>query len=248
MPNIQVSVINASTVVTDAECASLTAALQRQVSDDFAPVWGIDAAVGFVASGGKPQPNTWWLSILDTTDQAGVVGHHDLTPGGLPLGKVFAATDKHFGLQWTVTASHELLEMLADPDVSRAVVVHTTSGDAKLYAYEVCDPCQDDSLGYEIDGIIVGDFVYPSYFQMFHGPDGTQFDHRNQLKAPVPAVLSGGYLSVREMNAAGSWRPVNAATVPGGVHRTGLAERPSHRRNLRARPRAQWCRSTAFAE
>jgi len=42
-------------------------------------------------------------------------GHHDLTPDGLPVGKSFAGTDKHFGHSWTVTASHELLEMLADP-------------------------------------------------------------------------------------------------------------------------------------
>ena len=247
MPNIRVSVINASTVVTNAECAELTTALQRQVSEDFAPAWGIDAALSFVASDQRPEADTWWLSILDTTDHAGVVGHHDLTHEGLPIGKVFAATDRHFGLHWTVTASHELLEMLVDPDVSRAVLVHPTPGDAKLYAYEVCDPCQDDSQGYEIEGVIVGDFVYPSYFEVFRKPNSSQFDHRKQLTAPVPAVLPGGYLSVRDMTAPGIWQPVNAAAVPGSAHRAGLADRPSPRRNLRALPHSHWCRSTAFA-
>jgi hypothetical protein len=42
------------------------------------------------------------------------VGYHDLTNEGLPLGKVFAGSDMVNGYNWTVTASHELLEMLID--------------------------------------------------------------------------------------------------------------------------------------
>jgi len=49
--------------------------------------------------------------ILDDSDQAGALGYHDLTSDGLPIGKVFAASDLKAGTSWTVTASHELLEM-----------------------------------------------------------------------------------------------------------------------------------------
>jgi hypothetical protein len=117
MANIQVSVINASTVLTDSDVQAVVPALQTQVHRDFAPAWGVDADLTFVGSGATPPSGTWWLSILDNSDQAGALGYHDLTPDGLPLGKVFAGSDLQLGFKWTVTASHELLEMLGDPDI-----------------------------------------------------------------------------------------------------------------------------------
>lgn len=43
MANIQVAVINASTILTDQQVQAVAPALQTQVHRDFAPVWGIDA-------------------------------------------------------------------------------------------------------------------------------------------------------------------------------------------------------------
>jgi hypothetical protein len=245
MPPIVISVINASSVVSDDECRAVVAALQIQVSRDFAPVWGIDAALAFVPTGEKPALGTWWLSILDSTDRAGVLGHHDLTPDGLPVGKSFAGTDKHYGHSWTVTASHELLEMLADPDVNLTVFVHPTQGQSVLYAYEVCDACQDDSFGYEIDGVLVCDFVYPAWFQAFREPGSTQFDHLGKLQKPVPEVLGGGYINAFDVNGSAGWHPLAAASIDPGS-RTAIRGRTSSRRQRRALPRSHWARSTAF--
>ncbi len=246
MPDIVVSVINASSVVTDDECRTLVAALQKQVSRDFAPVWGVDADLVFVPTGATPAPGTWWLSILDNTDRAGVLGHHDLTPDGLPVGKSFAGTDKHFGHSWTVTASHELLEMLADPDINLTVFVHPTQDESKLYAYEVCDPCQDDSLAYDIDGITVCDFVYPAYFQSFRPSGSTRFDHLGKLQKPVPSVLDGGYISAFDVNNPAGWHPVTAATFDPADNSRLVPGRTSNRRERRRLPRSQWVHSTAF--
>lgn len=247
MPTANVAVINASTVVTDDEVRLLTAALQKQVSNDFAPAWGIDARLTFVPKGQTPPPGTWWLSILDDTDRALVLGHHELTPDGLPIGKVFAHTDKRFGLKWTVTASHELLEMLADPDVNLTVFVHPEPGAGTLYAYEVCDPCEDDVFAYEIDGIPVCDFVYPAYFEIARPPGSTRFDHLDKLPGPLPAVLKGGYITSYDVHGTANWQPVKAATVPHApTDRTHLPERVSHRQALRRAPRSNLRRSTAF--
>src|ERR1700682_2686327 len=90
---IQMSVINQSTVVTDDQVIPVVGALQKQVTNDFRPIWGIDAELQFVPSGAQPPPGTWWLSILDDSDQANALGYHDLTTDGLPIGKVFAGTD-----------------------------------------------------------------------------------------------------------------------------------------------------------
>jgi hypothetical protein len=247
MAAIEVSIINASDAVSDAECRALTDALQIQVARDFAPVWHIDAKLTFVPKAQKPPGGTWWLSILDNTDRAGVLGHHDLTPDGLPIGKSFAGTDKHYGYEWTVTASHELLEMLVNPDVNLTVFVHPEHGDSKLYAYEVCDPCEDDAHAYVIDGIKVCDFVYPAYFQTFRSAGSAKFDHQGKLTAPLPAVLPGGYISSYDVNGATGWQHLAAATAPSAKPaRATVPERVASRRERRQRPRACWRCSTAF--
>src|SRR5271157_173678 len=99
-----ISVINQSSVVADADVKRAVAALQKQVSEHFAPAWGVDAMLTFIPSGAAPPPGTWWMVVLDSSDQAGALGYHDLTTDGLPLGKVFAGTDMQYGTQWTVTA------------------------------------------------------------------------------------------------------------------------------------------------
>ena len=247
MAAIEISIINASDAVSDDQCRALTDALQIQVSRDFAPVWRIDPKLTFVQKGRQPASGTWWLSILDNTDRAGVLGHHDLTPDGLPMGKSFAGTDIRYGYEWTVTASHELLEMLVNPGVNLTVLVHTQNGDSKLYAYQVCDPCEDDADAYSIGQIKVCDFVYPAYFQTFRTAASTQFDHQGKLTAPVPAILPAGYISAYDLNGINGWQQLTAATGHTGKQpRASAPERVSSRRERRQRPKTQWVHSTAF--
>lgn len=247
MPDIAVSVINASTAVSDDQCRALTTALQTQVTRDFAPAWGIGAALTFVPKGQPPPAGTWWLSILDNTDRARVLGHHELTPDGLPAGKSFAETDIRYGVEWTVTASHELLEMLVNPDCNMTVLVHQQQGAAKLYHYEVCDPCEDDAHAYPIGDVKVCNFVYPAYFHPFRRDGNTKFDQQGKLPAPIPSILAGGYLSVFDMNDATGWQEVSAALAePGKLPRVEIDGRVSSRRERRRLPRSAWQCSTAF--
>ena len=82
------------------------------------PIWGVDADLVFVPLGEKPPKGDWWVVILDDSDEGGALGYHDVTDEGLPLGKVFAGTDILYGISWTVTASHEILEMLENIQTS----------------------------------------------------------------------------------------------------------------------------------
>src|SRR5262249_18356689 len=152
------------------DVSAAVAALQTQVHEHFAPVWGIDADLKFVPKGAKPEPKTWWLVILDDSDQAGSLGYHDLTVEGLPIGKVFAGSDIKCGTHWTVTVSHELLEMLADPEINLTVFVQQQPNSGVLYSYEVCDACEDDQYGYKIGETLVADFVFPAWFESFRSP------------------------------------------------------------------------------
>jgi hypothetical protein len=249
MATLNVSIINSSTVVTDDQLEPVVAALQVQVERDFGPAWGVDASLTFVPSGGSPDPATWWLTVLDNSDHAGVLGYHDRTSAGLPHGKVFAGTDLLRGHSWTVTASHELLEMLADPDVSLVTFVQTDAHTSRLYAYEVADPCEADQYGYDIDGTTVSDFVMPAWFESFWAAGATQFDQQGLITAPL-TVLAGGYASVFDLSAGAGWsqvfgKPAGAAEVD---YSYTMRAHLGSRRERRRTPRSQWLTSLPPAQ
>jgi hypothetical protein len=123
-----------------------------------------------------------------------------LTTEGLPIGKAFAAGDLKAGSSSTVTASHELLEMLGDPKVNLTVFVQNSNTAGTLYAYEVCDPCEDDSLGHHIDNILLSDFVYLTWFEGFRTESSTQFHAMNEMQNPLQ-LLSGGYIGTFNVNS-----------------------------------------------
>jgi hypothetical protein len=89
--------------------------------NDFRPAWGVDAELAFVATGDEPSAEPWWLTILDDSGQAGALGCHNPHPTDCRSEKIFAGTDLKCGSNWTVTAGHELLEMLADPNINLTV-------------------------------------------------------------------------------------------------------------------------------
>lgn len=201
----QIEVINQSTVLTYThEVEQVVAALQKQVDEDFAPEWyGASATLILLAPQDKPNPAAWQLVLLDDADQADALGYHELTADGLPLGKVFVKTTMADELNWTITASHELLEMLGDPDINLCAEFSTDNG-SRFYAYEVCDACEDDSFGYGIDDVMVSNFVLPEWFMQNVKRD--KYDFRGHIDASFK-LLTGGYIG-EYIN--GAWTQVDA--------------------------------------
>jgi hypothetical protein len=91
----------------------------------------------------------------------------------------------------SVTACHEICEMLIDP----AINMWADGPDGTLYAYEMCDACEEET--FEIDGITMSDFVYPAYFERFRAPNSVQFDYLKRISQPFE-ILQRGYSLVRE--------------------------------------------------
>jgi len=177
----------------------LIEAMQMFVDQYVAPVWGTPAKLiksrGFVKG-------TWAMVFLDNADQPGALAYHDLTPDGLPQAKVFVKTTLDNGDLVSVSASHELVEMLVDP----AINMMTTGPDPKvMYAYESADPVEQ--LSFNVNGIPMTDFVYPAYFEAFHKPGSVQFDRLKKVKKPFE-ILSGGYQIVFKN---GKWSQVFAS-------------------------------------
>src|SRR5882724_9988098 len=156
LTHMKVMVINASETLKDQDEESIKnveiQALQQQVNDHFAPAWGITAELKFikweqgqeytkVMSCPEYVQNSWWLVLLDSSNITNFRGYHSVTEEGMPIGFVFAQNDNKYGRKWTVSASHELLEMLVDPGLNLTVFKPMSDGKGLLYSYEICDPC-----------------------------------------------------------------------------------------------------------
>jgi hypothetical protein len=179
-----IACFNQATVPLGVDLDNLITAMQSYVDNFVAPVWGTPAklqkSTGFLKG-------AWAVVFLDDADQAGALAYHELTPDGLPISKVFVKTTLADNLLVSVSASHELVEMLVDP----AINMMTTGPDPKvIYAYESADPVED--LSFKVDGIEMSDFVLPSYFESFHQPGSVRFDHLDKVNHPFE-ILAGGY-------------------------------------------------------
>src|SRR5689334_18791295 len=123
---MRISIANISKKVSKSEFSATVHAVARQVHQDFAPLWGMDADIRGIAIAreSKPNPETAlsdvviYVGELDDDPQkvANAIGYHDLTNKGIPYGFVFTDIAAKIGEDWSTTLSHEVLELLADPD------------------------------------------------------------------------------------------------------------------------------------
>ena len=233
---IHVAALNRSTLVAADEARRVTDALRKQLHTDYAAGWEMGAEVGLDVVDEAPA-EAWQLVLLDDSDQADALGYHDLTKSGRPLGKVFVRSVQQSGGAWSVAASHELLEMMADPDINLAAEGFAP-GDPKrvaFYGYENCDPVQGDT--YAIDGVSVSDFVYPEFFEL-NPARGAMYDHLRLVTAPF-TLRPNGYMSYMEVPGSAHWQQIFGELCPAS-HRL---PRPGGRRYRRMKPRAAWRRS-----
>lgn len=200
-------VTNHSTVHTDAEVQGWLPAFQYAVSYQFAPSWGSSCRLLY---GTVVPARAWQIVVLDDSDMAGALGYHDETADGYPLGKVFAKTDQQYGYNPTVTFTHELFEMLADPDLSRAYQTTNTT----FHALEVGDPVEADNFAYENTahpGVKISDFILPSWFGQGFEKVGS-YDHCKFVTQPLQ-VLHGGYVSIFVSGQGWTTRNAQGETV-----------------------------------
>jgi hypothetical protein len=181
------------------DLTKVAAALQKQVSRDFAPIWEVSATVNAFANL-DDVPLGYWPILVGDEQQGGGGVHLDQD------NQPFALVD--FTPDWTVTSSHECLEMLADPFGNRLVAGDSPDPDRPgrvRFLVEVCDPCETPSLGYTVNGVRVSDFYTPDFFeppQAAGTASHTRFDFMGHISA-ARQVLRGGYLSWQRPD--GNW-------------------------------------------
>jgi hypothetical protein len=145
-------------------------------------------------------PETYWPVIVrDDISAFAPAGFHGHV-GSRPRAVV------QYAEGWSLAASHETLEMLANPFGDRLVRGQSVMpGQGEVdYLVEVCDPCEDPRFGYTVNGEMVSDFVVPDYFGSA-GTAGAEYSFCGSVKAQHD-VLMNGYLTWRDPTSDHWWQ------------------------------------------
>ena len=200
-----ISVVNMSGgAVSDTDLQRAIRAVNRQIREDFEPHWGFGARLRLEGRSGRKRRSGFnsadmrgeaVLYLHDVARIRDAEGFHVQNADGIPYGFVFLEVSKKLTEAWTVTLSHEALELLADPELNLLVQgPHPKHPSRTAYHwFEMCDAVQDES--YEIDGVSVSNFVLPLYF--------TSSEERGGRNDFLGTVASGRTLRSFSINPGG---------------------------------------------
>ncbi|MBI4509738.1 MAG: hypothetical protein HY698_08870 [Deltaproteobacteria bacterium] len=199
-----ISIVNFS-ALSDEEMQRTIRAINRQLDRDFEPYWHMGARLRLEGPAGR-EPRRQNPSELrgdgivyvwDEVDIPGALGYHDANNRGIPYGFVFRELCDEIGEPWSVTLSHEALEMVGDANVNLLAAGPNPTEPEKtvFFWYEMCDAVQADQ--YEIDSVVVSNFVLPLYFTI-HEEVGGRNDFLGRAHEGVTlrsfGINPGGYV------------------------------------------------------
>ncbi len=197
----QVALVSEVTGISASELALVSAALQKQATRDFGPTWGVPCTVDSFARLEDVPVGYWPIVVMTDINQPGAAGVHS-DQQGQPFALV------QYSNSWSLTASHECLEMLADPFGNRLVAGPSImpNEDRVEYLAEACDPCEDASFAYTVNGVMVSDFITPHYYDPVASA-GVQYSFTGAIPGPRQ-VLQGGYLSWHDPASDHWWQAI----------------------------------------
>jgi hypothetical protein len=167
----------------------VAAALNIQAQRDLAPVWSIEgvSVAPFLALEDVPPGYGMVVILPEQNSFPGPKGFHFLD-SETPVAVVQDGDD------WSLYASHELLEMLCDPDGDRTLRGPSLEQGQGLvdHLVEICDPCQHSTC--MIDGVLLSDFVTPAFYTAASAGTDTLFSFTGRITGPRQ-LLEGGYLT-----------------------------------------------------
>ena len=192
----RIGLASRSRTVSLADLTRVTAAINLQVQRDFQPIWNINASIVALPDPESIEPGVWPVFIVDDVGFGGALGLH-LTDNQQPYALVQA------GRTWSLTASHECLEMLVDPSGNWLIPssgITISQGDIKdlegskfEYLVEVADPSEAPDNAYMIDDVLVSDFYTPHFFDHALSA-GVRYSFSGKIRRPRE-ILQGGYIS-----------------------------------------------------
>ena len=135
--------------LTDAQVQNAVRAINTQIAHDYKPYWHIHAELRLEGSIGddpddKALPELRGDAIIylwNDTNVDDALGFHETNASGAPFGFVFTELSHQIGEPWSVTLSHEALELIGDPEANLLVAGPHPADPKKevFHWYEMCD-------------------------------------------------------------------------------------------------------------
>ena len=194
---VQVALVSASGQTDPGDVSHVAAALSKQATRDLAPLWSVTATVdAFPSLRGVPV-GYWPVIIVD--DVRGAAGFHTDR-----WGHPFALVE--YSDSWSLTASHETLEMLVDPFGRRTAPGRSPKRDQGQVEFlvEACDPCEASQFAYTIDGVLVSDFITPRFYDP-RKTTSARYSFTGSIPRPRQ-IREGGYISWWEPRTNHIWQ------------------------------------------
>jgi hypothetical protein len=198
MTVIQVGLTDRTREIDPRLVQEAAAALNIQVMRDLAQYWDVKATVRYLPDPMVIPAELWPVYLVEELPEMLWGAHLDNKKQPYALVETVPGSN-----DWTIEASHEIIEMLVDPSGNRrqtSLAVEITP-DKKIrdksgqfeYLVEACDPCQGSRYAYGIQGIAVSDFITPHFYDR-ELTSGTRYSFGRHISAPRQ-VLPGGYIS-----------------------------------------------------
>jgi hypothetical protein len=180
-----VALVSETAALAISELAVVAAAIQKQVARDLSQHWELQGTVSAFAHLEDVPAGYWPVIVRDDIAEDAAGTHCD--DHGQPVALVTS------GPGWSVTASHEVLEMLVDPFGNRRVAGPSPKeGQGRVeFLVEVADPVGGST--YPVNGIDVCDFCTPRYFDPV-ASGGVQYCQSGNITGPRQ-LLPDGYLT-----------------------------------------------------
>lgn len=190
-----VEIVLEPNLIDPAEARAVAAALQTQIVRDFSRIWPGTATVTVHEGTNLPGPDVWPIYVVSNLGADGYCGYHT-TDLKQPSARVIGDAN------WSVSASHECLEMLVDPHgcalLSAPGLLDDGADDPSRtvqYLIEACDPVEGFSYPIqEGSSIRVADFCTPPYYLDHTARQGVPYSFRSNITAPRQ-IASKGYLT-----------------------------------------------------
>jgi hypothetical protein len=194
-----IALVSETSRISNSRLARVAAALNKQATRDITPYWGVQAAVDAFAELEDVPLGYWPIIVQDNINVPGAAGIH-LDQDGQPFSLV------QYSNSWSLTASHEMLEMACDPGGDRLIAGPSIKEDQGRVEYlvEVSDPSEGPEYGYTVNGILMSDFYFPRYFDPVEEA-GVRYSFTGVIKKPRQ-VLPGGYISWHEPISGHWWQ------------------------------------------
>src|SRR5262249_25049617 len=107
-------------------------------------------------------------------------------------------------LDWSLTASWELLDMLVNPSGSRMISGPSPNpadnGKLVKFLVEIAQPLGGADTAYKIDDVLVSDFATPAFYDATRDKEA-KFSFTGAAKSPLK-ILKGGFMSWLAADAA----------------------------------------------